>query len=241
MIILLTEHLTGEGAGRIGSSLLARGIKLDIRRIWKGDSLPDDLGEYAGVISMGGPMNVCEVSEYPWMRREMEILREMHESERPTIGVCLGCQMLAAALGGEVGPLAGGEGGKGIGSEIGWHEIRMAFPGTVEAIYAGMPWKQMQFHWHSYEVKKLPAGAVPLAFSEKCKIQAFKAGVRSYGFQYHFELMREQISEFSRIGVKERMAAGIDHGDLMGATDRYYDDFARLGDRLCDLIAEDLY
>ena len=234
MIILITEHLANEGSGRIGSSLLARGIKLDVRRTWNGDTLPDDLSEYGGVIAMGGPMNTHEVSEYSWMRREMEILREMHEKERPVVGVCLGCQMLAVALGGEVGPMEGGR-------EIGWHEMRMAFPGTVEAVYAGMPWKQMQFHWHSYEVKKLPSGAVPLAFSEQCKIQAFKAGLRSYGFQYHFEVMEDQIHDFSQIGAKERLAAGIDHGALMAETKRNYADFARLGDRLCGLLLEDLF
>ena len=234
MSILVIEHQQGEGAGRLGATLLARGRKLEICRIWNGDGLPTDLDGYEGVISMGGRMNVCEVSEHGWMRREMEILREAHEMERPVIGICLGCQMLATALGGEVGLLDGG-------CEIGWQEMRMAFPGTVEAVYAGLGWKQMQFHWHSYEVKKLPAGGVPLAFSKRCKIQAFKVGVRSYGFQYHFEVLREQISEFSRVGAEERLAAGIDHGDLMSETDRYYDDFARIGDRLCELLVEDLF
>src|SRR5690606_9295573 len=114
--------------------------------------------------------------QHPWMAGEMALLKAAYEAEIPIVGICLGCQLLAAALGGEVGPMD-------AGPEIGWHTVQLGFPGTIDPLHNGVPWKTTQFHAHGQEIKKLPAGAVPLAGSKACKMQAWKAGYRTCGFQ----------------------------------------------------------
>jgi len=237
MSILVIEHEEGEHAGRLGTTLRDLNHHLDIRQVWHGHSRPAGLDEFEAVISLGGPMNAWQAIDYVWMREEINLLREAHEQKMPIVGICLGCQLLAVALGGEVGPMEKNSETNPSGLEIGWHEIKMAFPGTVEALFAGLPWKQMQFHWHGAEVKKLPAGAAPLAGSKLCRTQAFHAGVRSYGFQYHFEVTRSQIEYWSRKGKEQPAAAGIQHVHLALETNQYYADYSRLGDRLCNAIA----
>lgn len=231
MSTLVFTHEERVKPGRLGEVLRDYGHRLRFVQTWREESFPSDLDEVSAVVSLGGRMNLKDINEHPWMKREMKLLREAHEREIPCIGLCLGSQLLATALGGEVGPLESGP-------EIGWHEVRLTFPGTIDTIYTGLPWRSMQFHWHHHQVTKPPPGATVLAESDRCRVQAWKAGVRTYGFQYHFEAMRSDMAEWAGWYPDELRQAGASRQDYDDQTERRYDEFSRLADRLCRSIAE---
>lgn len=237
MAILVFEHDPRDPAGRLGQALRDVGHSLRVIRLHDGDALPPDLDDVDGVVSLGGPQNVDEVDQHAWMAGEIDLIRQAHESQLPVAGICLGAQLIATALGGEVSKMEQ--------PEIGWHDVQLAFPGTMEVMYAGVPWKSTQFHAHGYEVTKLPPGATPLAGSAMCRNQAFKVGFKTYGFQYHFEWDRKGIEAWLD-GVKQRaggggFAKGVDLEAVRRQLDEHYEMYRHMGDRLCGNLTTYLF
>ncbi len=231
MDLLVLQHIESEGPAVLGAVLHGYGHRLRTVRLYAGASVPADLDDVAGVISMGGPMNVDQAGQYPWLDQEMQYLKAAHEARVPIVGVCLGAQLIAAALGGEVAAMAE--------PEIGWYPIKLTFPGMTDSLMTGMAWESAQFHLHGQEVAKLPAGAVPLAGSERCGNQAFRVGMTTYGFQYHFEWDRLDLREM----VKDPFIgqAGLSRDAILKQGDGCYDEYRRLGDRLCHAIVAYLF
>jgi len=230
MAILVLQHDDRNTAGRLGMTLRDHGFALDVRRLHRGDPLPPDLDEVEGVLSLGGRPNLDDPrDQHPWMDGELALLREAHERALPVIGVCLGHQLIAAALGGEVA--------KADKPEAGFVRVRLLSPAHTDEAFAGIAWDSPQFQSHTREVVKAPPGAVVMADSDRCKVQAFKAGMRTYGFQYHFELDRDDIARFVREGKQSFYDAGLTFEDVSKQADRDYPMFARLADRLCVNLA----
>ncbi len=227
MAIIVFQHSDLSRPGRLGLTLRDQAINLDIRRLDKGDSIPVDFDDVDGVISLGGPQNVG--GPEPWLKRETEFLREAHARALPIVGVCLGHQLLGAALGSEVGPMEM--------PEAGLLPVDITPAGQTDPILAGIAWRSWQFQMHSYEVKSVPAEATLLASTTACKVQAFRAGLRSYGFQYHFECDRAMIEAYGRECRTELHKAGSTTEELARQCERHYEMFARLADRLCLNIA----
>jgi GMP synthase (glutamine-hydrolysing) len=230
MAILVFQHDDHNTAGRLGLTLRDHGFDLDVRRLHRGDPLPPDLDEVEGVISLGGAPNLDDPrSDHPWMDAELAFLKAAHDRALPVIGVCLGHQLIAAALGGEVA--------KAQAPERGFGRVSLTPAAHTDEAFAGIAWDSPQFQHHSREVVKLPEGAVLMASSKACKVQAFKAGVRTYGFQYHFEVDRETIAKFVRENKRDFYDAGLTFDDVRAQADRDYPMFARLADRLCVNLA----
>ena len=187
MSILVFQHDGNEDAAVLGETLHHRGHHLRTIRLDQHQSLPPDLDDVDGVLSLGGPMNVDQREEFPWMAGEINYLRSAYEAHLPIVGLCLGAQLLGVALGGTV---AASE-----SPEVGWHSVRLAFPGKIDPLFAGIRWDAFQFHLHGQELSALPPGGVCLAGSQHCRNQAFKAGMNAYGFQYHFEWTEQQIEQ----------------------------------------------
>jgi GMP synthase (glutamine-hydrolysing) len=233
MAIIVFQHSVLSAPGRLGATLRDHGLKLDIRRLdQRGPGgIPPDFDNVHGVISLGGPQNVGE--DHPWMEGEIAYLRRAHELQLPVIGVCLGAQLIAHALGGQVGSM----------SALEWGFTRMSLNtfGQVETLLAGLAWESHQFQAHGQEIKELPAESTLLASSEACKVQIFRAGIRTFGFQHHFECDRTMIEAFARSTPDELQRAGLSPADLSAQMDRHYDLFARMADRLCVNIATYLF
>lgn len=222
MAILVFQHGEVGRPGRLGATFRDHAFRLDIRRLDKGDAVPEDFDEVDGVVSLGGAQNVG--GPEPWLKREIEFLREAHARSLPIVGICLGHQLLAAALGAEVGPMEK--------PEAGMTTVEILPAGHTDTVLSGVAWNSRQFVLHAHEVKNLPAEAVLLASSAACKIQVMRAGMRSYGFQYHFECDRAMIDAHARESSGHLHKAGLTTQELTRQCDASYEMFARLADRL---------
>ena len=227
MPIIVLQHSDINRPGRLGMTLRDHAFEQEIIRLDLGESLPPDFDDVDGVVSLGGPQQLDE--KHAWIQGELDFLKEAHERSLPVIGVCLGAQLVAKALGGEVG--AADE------AEIGFTDVTVNARSHTETMLAGISWAAPQFQRHSYEVKELPAGAHLLASSSRCKVQAFSAGMRTFGFQYHFEAGREIIADLTRDAKTELHRMGLTTEEFAQDMETKYPVFARLADRLCVNIA----
>ncbi len=231
MALPVLVHAAHEGPCVLGRVLQAHGHDLRIIRLDQGQPVPADLDNVQGLIVMGGNMNVGEVAQYPWLTDETAYIRQVHEAGLPVVGICLGAQLIAAALGGEVAAMS-------AGPEIGFGNVRQSFPGTIDTLHAGIAWNTVQFHMHGQEVPKLPPDATPLSGSKLCKTQAFKVGLRTYAFQYHFEWDQRDIELMLQDPWLKQHAQPE---TIRGQMAEHFAGYRRVGDRLCENIVEYLF
>lgn len=174
MRVLVVKHVPWEGPHRIGEALIAGGFELDVRCVLDGDVLPA-ADEVAGAVFMGGPMNVDEVETYPGLLVEREWIAAAAAAGLPMLGVCLGAQLLARALGSAV--LAGPE------PEIGWAPVRII--DASDPLAGHLAPETDVLHWHG-DVFDLPPGATLLASSARTEVQGFRKD-NAWGFLFHAE------------------------------------------------------
>jgi GMP synthase-like glutamine amidotransferase len=174
----LLQHVPHEGPGLIGPAAEAAGIELVPVRAWERDRVPG-VGEVGGVVAMGGPMSVNDGAEHAWIEPEVELLGAAVRRSLPVLGVCLGAQLLARALGAEVRP--------GPAEEVGAGEVHLTEAGLRDPLLGPSGERLPVFHWHG-ETFDLPDGPESLAASDRYANQAFRAGERSWGLQFHVEL-----------------------------------------------------
>lgn len=232
MSLLVFQHEKDETSAVLGQFLQQRGHRLVTVPLFDPDShVPDDLDNITGLVIMGGSMNIDEQDSIPWMKPEMALIKKAYEMELPMVGVCLGAQLIAASLGGEVAKMAA--------PEIGWHNVKLAFPGTTDAVLAGQTWDSVQFHLHGQEVTKMPPDSTPLAGSRACRNQAFRVGMTCYAFQFHFEWNRQQLEYYAKTHFVT--SNGGDPDAIIAGCDEHYHNYRRRGDRLCDMISTLLF
>jgi len=181
----VVQHVSHEGPGLIGDALRQAGRTFELVRTDLGDGYPT-VSELGGLVVMGGPMGVHDVADHPWLLAERELLVAAVEDGLPVLGVCLGAQQLALALGAEVttGPAA----------EIGVGSVELTGPGRLDPVlgpeYGGLARSSIAcVHWHQ-DTFALPPGAVHLAATPRYPNQAFRVGDRVYGLQFHVEVDR---------------------------------------------------
>jgi len=179
------QHVPFEGLGAIGPWLRDAGYRISGTPLHESAHLPE-AEEIDFLVVMGGPMSVNDEVEFPWLRDEKRLVRECVERGVPVLGVCLGAQLLASAMGAEVGPARE--------REIGWFPVRGA-PRESESTFP-FPASVEVFHWHG-ETFDLPEGAVRLASSEVCENQAFQLGRTAIGLQFHLEVTASSLREMA--------------------------------------------
>jgi GMP synthase-like glutamine amidotransferase len=179
--VLVVQHQATAPAGIVGERLAAAGIDLDTRHAYAGDPLPAGLSGYDGLLVLGGAMGPLDDDVAPWLPRTRELLRDAAAADLPTLGVCLGHELLAVALGGRVGPAAV--------PELGLVELRPLPACAGDVLLAPLAGRAPRgVEWHYEEVTELPAGAVPLMASQDCAWQAFRVGRNVWGVQWHPEV-----------------------------------------------------
>lgn len=228
MAILVFEYSSTAGALRLAAKLRDYGHKLRTISLHEQHEVPSDLDEVDGIVVSGGPQNAND--DHPWLDAQIGLLQQAHEADVPIVGICLGSQILAKALGGEVGEVKNE-------IELGWHEVSLTEIGREDVIHTGVPWNSMQFHWHRQEVAKPPAGARVLAKSQQCEVQAWSLGMRTYGFQYHPEIYKKTIDVWAEDEPQALEDAGLLIDQLSEQTQANYEEFERVTDRLFESIA----
>lgn len=145
------------------------------------------LQKYEALIVLGGPMNSDQIESYPNLITEVEIIREAVGRDMSILGICLGAQLLATALGGAVS--------RNPAREIGWYDVDLTEAGATDPVLSSFASKQQVFQWHEDGIS-LPPGAVHLARSDASEVQAFRYGKHAYGFQFHLEASRLLIERW---------------------------------------------
>jgi GMP synthase-like glutamine amidotransferase len=181
MRILCLQHVPYEGPGSISDWARRRGHTLVEVLVPAAGPLPAP-GAYDWLIVMGGPMGVHDVDRHPWLRGEKRALRAALDAGRRVLGICLGAQLLAEALGAGVR--------RNTEREIGWFTIRRAPEAPGSALGRALPEDFSVLHWHS-DTFDLPPGAIHLASSDACARQAFAIGDQVAGLQFHLEMTVE--------------------------------------------------
>jgi GMP synthase-like glutamine amidotransferase len=174
---VVIQHLDLEGPYEIGRALERRGVSLT-------SALPSSLDGVEALVVMGGPQSAYSDDRFPTRTRELALLAEAVERGVPTLGICLGAQLLAVA--------AGARCYRGEAKEIGWFPVDVT--GANDPLFGGLP-TFTPLHWHR-DTFDLPPGAVHLASSERYANQAFRIGERVWGVQFHPEVDQAAVELF---------------------------------------------
>ena len=194
--VLVFQHIALEHPGVFRDFLREDGIEWTAVELDDGEPIPD-LGDYDALWVMGGPMDVWEDDIHPWLEPERAAIREaVVERKMPFFGFCLGHQLLAQALGGEVGPAAT--------PEIGILEVALTEAGRSSSIFAGLPGTHACLQWHSAEVLRAPSGARTLATSRDCAVQALGFAGHAFSIQYHVEITADTVPQWGAVPEYEQ-------------------------------------
>ena len=192
------QHVPFEGLGAIEGWLIARGHTLSCTRLHAGERPPENASDFDWLIIMGGPMNVYQYRDHPWLRAEKHLIREtIAAGSKRVLGVCLGAQLIADAMGGKVY--------QNNEREIGWFPVRAVADGSNVSPFA-FPVEALVFHWHG-DTFSLPPGGIWLARSDGCAHQAFALGAHVLGLQFHLEMTPSDVSRIASACADELTSA----------------------------------
>ncbi len=219
MRVLVLQHIACEHPGVFSEVMRERGAEAVAVELDEGERLPD-WREFDAVLAMGGPMGAGDDAEHPWLTAEKRLVTEAVEAGRPFLGVCLGVQLLAAALG---APVYAAE-----RAEVGLLEVKLTGEGREDRLFAGIDEPLVSLQWHG-DTFDLPPGAVRLARSPLAENQAFRVGERAYGVQFHLEVTGEMAREWDQVPAYRRSLAET-LGEERGA--EFIADVERRGEEL---------
>ena len=210
--VLVLQHTATEDLGSIEDVLRGHPIGVNYIEIHEGQSVPKQMGDKAGLIVMGGPMGVYDQAQYPFLSDELRLIESALKAERPILGICLGSQLLATALGAEVK--------KGARKELGWHAVTLTECTQQDPLFLGLRREFWPFHWHG-DVFSLPNQAVGLASSRQTPHQAFRYGKNAYGILFHLEVTQRQVSQMLVDFAEELSEAGGEATAIADQCPRY--------------------
>jgi GMP synthase-like glutamine amidotransferase len=200
---LVVTHSPSEGVGNVGTWLQAAGVELEVVEPWDGDAVPEDPTQYDAVVVMGGPQQAYDDGSAPWLRATKDLLRTAVGERVPTLGICLGGQLLAEATGGRVE-----KGAEGV--EAGARLVAKRDAAWEDELFADVPFTPTVVQWHEDAIVDLPPGAVHLASSPRYAHQAFRVGDRAWGLQFHIETPPEMVRHWGAEYGAAVEEAGLD-------------------------------
>jgi len=225
--LLIFQHVSYEILGTLDPLLRNAGFRI---RYVNFDRQPDakpDISRYHGLIVLGGPMNCDQSDRHPHLETEIELIRQTIDAGKPILGICLGAQLIARALGARVMP--------NETKEIGWYELNLTAAGQDDPLFSHFDDSQMIFQWHGDRFD-IPDGATHLATSPDCQNQAFRYSDNVYGLQFHLEVDAPMIHRWLQRPAMAREAmnvGGEEHPHHIDAvTKLHIDQSVALGNRV---------
>jgi GMP synthase-like glutamine amidotransferase len=189
MRFLVLQHLACEHPGTLAQRLEEAGVEWDTVEVDEGEPIPDPMG-YDALLAFGGPMNVDEEDEHPWLAEEKRVIASAVRSGLPYLGVCLGGQLLARSLGATVH--------RGAESELGVLDVSLTEAAEHDPLFRRMPDPIPALQWHD-DSFELPDGATLLATAPACRHQAFRWSEAAYGIQFHVEVAPWMADEWDGV------------------------------------------
>ena len=187
-MILFVKHIDIEGPETLKEFFEEKGFETRTVGLHDGDVLPEDVSNMEAIVSLGGPMNVYDEEQYPFLKEEHVFLKKVVAEEIPFIGLCLGSQLLAKVCGAKVR--------RSPEKEIGFYPVRLTQEGKKDSLFDGLADLWDVFQWHE-DMSDLLSGAELLASSQGCPHQAFKIGPVAYGLQFHIEVTELTICKWA--------------------------------------------
>jgi GMP synthase (glutamine-hydrolysing) len=219
--VCILQHIEIETPGLIGDALADARIATQSFL----QAPPSTLAGFDGLVVMGGPQSVYEQDRYPWLRDELRLIADALRAGMPILGVCLGSQLLAAALGARVYP--------GKQKEIGWYPVTLTEAAREDALLRGLPTTFTPLHWHG-DVFDLPPGAVVLASSALTPVQIYRYGANAYGFLCHLEVTDRHVSDWVVSFAGELQSSCIDGAAIRDAASHCLPEVRTLGASVFD-------
>lgn len=225
--LLVCQHVAHEILGTLDPLLRNSGFRIRYVNFGREPDAKPDIEKYDGLIVLGGPMNCDQTERYPHLDTEIEIIRAAVQQEKPVLGICLGAQLLARALGAKVR--------KNPVREIGWYELNPTREASSDPLFANFKSSQSIFQWHG-DTFDIPPGAAHLASSPNCGNQAFRFGDRAYGLQFHLEVDEPMINRWLHTPINARELEELGGADRIAEikrdTDKNIDLSLELGDKV---------
>lgn len=190
--LLVCQHVPFEILGTLNPMLKNAGLRIRYVNFGRHPDAQPDLRGYDGLVILGGPMNVDQVDTHPHLATELGMVRQALAMDIPTLGICLGAQLIAKALGARVKQNAV--------KEIGWYDVSVTPEGKKDPLFGHFDESEKIFQWHS-DTFEIPEGGVHLAESPTCHSQAFRVGRHMYGFQFHMEVDEPLIARWLNVPV----------------------------------------
>ena len=188
--LLVFQHVPYEVLGKLDPMLRDSGFRIRYVNFGREPDASPDVSKYDAMVILGGPMNVGQTDVYPHLKTEIKCIQDAIEQEIPILGICLGAQLIAAALGAKVY--------SNRLKEIGWYDVTPTQEGLLDPVMKHLAGHEQIFQWHG-DTFDIPHGAVHLASSPLCSNQAFRFGEKIYGLQFHLEVDRPMIERWFTI------------------------------------------
>ncbi len=196
--ILVFQHVPYEPLGTLDPLLKEAGFRIRYVNFGRDPHQRPSLDRYEALIVLGGPMNAHQIDTHPNLATEVDVIREAVEAGMSVLGICLGAQLLAKAIGGRVS--------RNDEREIGWHDVQLTEAGRSDPVISTFAHTQAVFQWHEDGIS-LPAGVENLATSPASPVQAFRYGEHAYGFQFHLEVDASLVERWLTVPANQPMLA----------------------------------
>lgn len=217
--ILVVQNDPSDPVGVLGDWLTGAGATLDVRDLSAAATLPPALDRVGGLLVLGGGMGAWEDTRAPWLPGVRALLRDALAQEVPTLGICLGGQLLALAAGGRVGP-------NPDGPEFGAQLVAKRAAAATDPLFGPLPITPDVIQWHQDAITALPAGAAVLATSPTCEVQALRIGRLAWGVQFHIETTPATVRAWADEDAGALAEYDYDLRRLLARTDAVHADVA---------------
>jgi GMP synthase-like glutamine amidotransferase len=232
--LVILQHAAHEGPSRVLSAFERAGFTTEILRLDLGVSVPETTDDMDALLVLGGSMGVGDLGDprYPFLGPEIALLERAIERDFPTLGICLGSQLIARAAGANVCP---NQRGDSLVREVGWGAVHFTRTAGEEPVLEGLDTAEVMLHWHG-DTFDLPRGATLLASTLHCPHQMFRLKNRIFGVQFHPEVDETDIVRWVEEDA-EYVEGALGRGGaarIVSETKRYMPRFRERGDRMLD-------